>query len=103
MECIMSGNITLSLSEFDSCDKTSSDETTISKRCCNFNDITFNFDYDTNVNLKTFKSTIPTLLLSQQILAIKPSVPLTDNFNNYTSLPPPGGMEFLKRVQVFRL
>ena len=31
MECIMSGNITLSLSEFDSCDKTSSDETTISK------------------------------------------------------------------------
>lgn len=103
MECIMSGNVTLSLSEFDSCHKTSPDETTISKKCCNFNDITFDFDYDTNVNLKTFKATIPTSFLSQQILALKPSVILIDNFNNYTTLPPPGGIELLKRVQVFRL
>jgi len=99
----MSGNVTLSLSEFDSCHKTSPDETTISKKCCNFNDITFDFDYDTNVNLKTFKATIPTSFLSQQILALKPSVILIDNFNNYTTLPPPGGIELLKRVQVFRL
>ena len=101
MECIMSGNVTLSLSEFDSCDKTSSDKTTISKKCCNFNDITF--DFDTNVNLKTFKATIPTSLIAQQNLAFKPSVIQTYNFKIHTTLPPPGGIELLKRVQVFRL
>ena len=103
MECIMSGNVTLSLSEFDCCNKTTPDVTTISKKCCNFNYITFDFDYDTNVKLKTFKSTIPTSLLSQQILLLKPSVVLTDNFSNYNTLAPPGGIELLKRVQVFRL
>jgi hypothetical protein len=98
----MSGNISLSLSEFDSCDKTTSNKM-ISDKCCNFNHISFDFDYDTSVDLKTFKSTITSSFAPETNFALQDPVFKTDNFNNYTNLPPPSGIELIKRVQVFRL
>jgi len=97
----MSGNVTLSLSEFDSCDKTAPDEANISERCCNFNDITL--DFETNVSLKTFKPSSSLNSISHQIFSRQFPEIKKSSFNNYTNLPPPGGTELLKRVQVFRL
>ncbi len=103
MECLMSGDTTLSLSEFDSCDKTTPEKSSFSKKCCDFNDISFDFDYDSYLGFKTFKVNIPTTLPFKKSFALlNPSVKTT-NFNNYTNLPPPGGTELLRLVQVFRI
>jgi hypothetical protein len=103
MECLMSGNISLSLTEFDDCNKKSINDCSFSEKCCNFIDITFDFDYNTNVNLKTFKSTIATTFSVPKSIALVTPVLKTSNFYNYTNLPPTGGLELIKRVQVFRL
>ena len=100
MECIMSGNVSLSLSEFDSCDKSNQ---ILSDKCCNFDHVTFDLDFDASVNFKTFKSNIASSFILQKDLPLLKSVLKTDNFNNYTNLPPPGGIDLLKKVQVFRL
>lgn len=103
MECIMTGNTLVSLSEFDDCNQPQENSCSVSEKCCNFNNITFDFDYNTNVNLKTFKSTIATTFSLQQCVDLVAPIIKISNFNNYTNLPPPGGLELLKRVQVFRL
>jgi hypothetical protein len=59
--------------------------------------------YNTNVNLKTFKSTIANTFSLQQSVDLVAPIVKTSNFNNYTNLPPTGGLELLKRVQVYRL
>jgi len=97
----MSGNVTLSLSEFDSCDKNTPDENKFSERCCNFNDITL--DFETNVSLKTFKTPSSLNSLSYQIFSQQFPPIGKRRFNKYTNQPPPGGIELIKWFQVYRL
>lgn len=103
MECLMSGNTTLSLTEFNDCNKTPSKKSNISKKCCDFNDITLDFDYDSNINLKNFEANTSTAIILQNNLILLAPVVKTFNFNNYTNLPPPGGYELIKIVQNFRI
>ena len=102
MECI-SGKTQVSLSNFDDCNQSPKNSTSISKKCCEFYDITFNFDYDTNIQLKDIKLVdVSTLSLNFSSILFQPLFNKF-SFNNYTNLPPPSGIELLKLVQVFRL
>ena len=102
MECLMSGNTQISLSSFEDCKKTTQNENSVSTKCCDFHDITLDFDYDTNSvkEIKTFITSAYTLELKTVLLK---TVFRTSDFNFYTNLPPPSGYELLKIVQVFRL
>lgn len=102
MDCLMSGNTQISLSDFEDCNEPQKDDNSIAQRCCNFHEVTFNFDYDTDVNLKGLTSfAVPVIRLAINSNSVE-SNPTTD-FNFYTNLPPPSGIELLKVVQVFRL
>lgn len=98
----MSGNVQISLSSFDDCNKASKDENAISQKCCDFHDITLDFNYDSNTltKVKLFNNNILALEISTVLLK---TVFRTSDFNFYTNLPPPSGYELLKIVQVFRL
>jgi len=103
MECLITGNTQISLSDFDDCNQSKKEDNSISQKCCDFNDITFNFDYNTNIQLKDFNS-----YNSQLLFVNLPTLSLTETFSNiyfnfYTNLPPPSGIELLKLVQIFRL
>jgi len=102
MECLLSGNTTLSLTEFDDCNKKPVNNCSFSEQCCCFHEMSFDFDFETNLKVKSlevFNNTIATELPN-----VKTKV--FDNSNPtffYTNLPPPSGTELLKKVQVFRL
>jgi hypothetical protein len=103
MECFMSGKTQVSVTDFGDCDQSERDVNSISQRCCDFNDITLDFDYDTENNFREFKVLNPlffTLNFEESLL--KPVFNKIE-FNFYTNLPPPSGYELLKVVQVFRL
>ena len=102
MECLLSGNTQISLSDFNDCNEQKSD-CSISDKCCAFNSFTFDFDFDSNANnqnvkvlTSSFTQTVATTSTNNRIL------PKSD-FNFYTNLPPPSGYELLKIVQVFRI
>lgn len=103
MECLLSGNTTLSLSEFEDCNKKPINHSSFSEKCCNFINITFDFDYNTNISFKEFKCLKSPIVLKQT--SIIPSELIANNSPRYfyNNLPPPSGKELLKRVQVFRL
>jgi hypothetical protein len=103
MECFMSGNTQVSITDFGDCDQSEKDVNSISQRCCGFNDITLDFDYDSKINLKKFKVLNPVVFtLNFEERLLKPAFNKIE-FNFYTNLPPPSGYELLKVVQVFRL
>ncbi|MDG1477546.1 MAG: hypothetical protein P8Q14_10400, partial [Vicingaceae bacterium] len=55
MECLLSGNTTLSLTEFDDCNKKPVNDCSFSEQCCCFHEMSFDFDFETNLKAKTFK------------------------------------------------
>lgn len=102
MECLMSGNTKISLTDFEDCNK-STKEGSISQKCCDFNEATFDFDYDSKINPDEIKNfNVSTLILNLPYINIKPVLAKAD-FNFHTNLPPPSGYDLLKVVQVFRL
>ena len=103
MECILSGNTTLSLTEFDDCNKDPASDCSFSEKCCCFHQINFDFEFDTNFNIKSFQILNTPILAEESLLS--PSTVYIENKPTFffTNLPPPGGTELLKRVQVFRL
>ena len=102
MDCLMSGNTQISLADFEDCNENKKDGCSFSQKCCAFNQITFDFDYDTEINIKEAISFNPLMVILGISTSLLKSVP-TLNFNFYTNLPPPSGYELLKVVQVFRL
>lgn len=102
MECLMSGNTQLSLSDFDDCNQNTTNNC-ISAKCCDFDVLVFDFEYLTNINNQNFsfiflaiaENFISTTFLSNTVLE--------PDYNFYTNLPPPSGYELLKVVQVFRI
>ena len=98
----MSGNSQISLADFEDCNGSKKDSHSFSQKCCAFNQITFDFDYDTEVLLKKVITFNPLSALIKISTSLLKSVP-TVNFNFYTNLPPPSGYDLLKVVQVFRL
>jgi len=102
MECLMTGSTQISLSDFDDCNKRSSD-ISISKKCCEFGSLTFDFDYQTDVNSKEFKLIVAAFGSPLQNTTTSKKVIPKNDFNCYTNLPPPSGYELIKVVQVFRI
>ncbi|MGB0882486.1 MAG: hypothetical protein ACPGSO_05995 [Vicingaceae bacterium] len=102
MECLLSGNTTLSLSEFDDCNKKPVNDCTISEKCCCFHEMSFDFDFDSNLKIKSFKiinaPVISSVVNNNNLITYE-----QNSSYHYTNLPPPGGTELLKKVQVFRL
>jgi hypothetical protein len=102
MECLMSGNTQVSLSDFDDCDQNATSNS-ISQKCCDFGSITLDFDFETNTNSKDLNITTPTFGLYPLTRIIANKITPQNDFNFYTNLPPPSGYELLKVVQVFRI
>jgi hypothetical protein len=102
MDCLMSGNSQISLSDFEDCNKRTTSNS-VSQKCCEFAHLTLDFDYETALNSKTFKIT-PSAFIDESFSAITKCkfIPSND-FIFYTNLPPPSGYELLKVVQVFRI
>lgn len=101
MECLMSGNTTVSLSDFEDCSNTSTDNCSLSETCCCFHQMNLDFDYHSNISLKSITQ-IPTITLNTVLVVVKPIIKNL-NLNSFTNLPPPSGFDLLKIVQVFRL
>lgn len=99
----MSGNTQISLSDFNNCEKKEKKECAITEQCCAFNEITFNFDYDSNVSVKPFNFFNSSILFNEINTILLDFIFTKTGFNFYTNLPPPSGYQLLKIVQVFRL
>lgn len=102
MECILSGNIVVSLKEFEDCNKKPANDCSISEKCCCFHEMNFDFDFESNLSLKSFKIFNQALITGKISTVSKEFIKTTTEFF-YTNLPPPSGIELLKVVQVFRL
>lgn len=97
----MSGNVKISLSDFEDCNSNPKDDCSINVTCCCFHQMDLNFDFDTDIS---DKSVINLPALSINFISLIPQVVSFDSdFNFFTNLPPPSGYELLKIVQVFRL
>ena len=102
IECLLSGNTQISLSDFDDCNEQQSN-CSISEKCCAFNSFTLDFDFDSNTNAQNYNVLSPTLTTTLTTTITKNKVLNKNDFNTYTNLPPPSGFELLKVVQVFRI
>ena len=67
MECILSGNTILSLTEFDDCNKKPVNDCSFSEKCCCFHEMSLDFDFESNPKIKTFK------IISNPIATILPN------------------------------
>lgn len=101
MECLMSGNTKVSLSDFKDCNNENPENCSFTEICCCFHQMNLDFDYHSNISLKSFIQ-IPTVTQNLVLVLTKPIVKniILNLFNN---LPPPSGYDLLKIVQVFRL
>ncbi len=103
MECLMSGNVQISLSDFEDCNpkQKPGNDCSITEICCCFHQMDLNFDFDSDLSVKTFIQ-IPSC--TTITLTVLPQLNTTSQyFNFFTNLPPPSGFDLLKLVQVFRL
>ncbi len=102
MECLLSGNTTISLSEFDDCNKKPSNDCSISEKCCCFHEMSFDFDFETNLKVKSL-NVFSAPIIIETINSIRQIAKKNAPTFLYADLPPPSGLELLKVVQVFRL
>ncbi len=116
MECLMSGDIQISLSKFDDCEKIVKNNTAaikkccdadktccdLNKKCCDSNNIILDFDYESS-NINEFKTLLPLLFALNLNSSISNKLAKVTDYHFYTNLPPPGGYELLKLVQIFRI
>ena len=102
MDCLISGNTQISLSDFDDCNQNTTNNS-IAQKCCEFGSLTFNFDFETDTNSQNF-NVIPSSFVENDIntSAAKKVIHQSD-FNFYTNLPPPSGYELIKVVQSFKI
>ena len=99
----MSGKTQISLSDFGDCDQSKKENNSISQRCCDFDNIIFDFDYDSDIQLKNFTSFDVKIIATNIHPILLPKKINKKDVNFYTNLPPPSGYDLLKVVQVFRI
>ena len=103
MTCFLSGNVVYSLQEMEDCSLTEG-ENSIQGRCCDFDKITLNYDYNTLV--KTPQSSINDIVSIIEMCVNNGfnTFVATHLINFYTnSSPPLSGIDLLKIIQIFRL
>ncbi len=101
MECLISGATKISLSDFEDCENEPSENCSISETCCCFHQMDLNFDFSTSFSASSFIH-IPIIISAIKIVFTKATTSTFD-YSFFTNLPPPGGYDLLKIVQVFRL
>lgn len=101
MECLISGTTKVSLSDFEDCENDSEDKCSFSETCCCFHQIDLNFDFNTSFSSNSFIQ-IPLITSTIKIFFLEVTTSFID-YTFFTNLPPPGGSDLLKIVQVFRL
>jgi len=103
MECLISGNVTVSLQNLEDCDTEEEESCTVSNQCCSFHQVDLNFDYASihhHTPINTF-SLLP-LLIPSSILSHHETVTIT---YSHFDVPPPitSGKELIQAIQVFRI
>ena len=97
----MSGATKISLTDFDDCNQKPKDDCSITEQCCCFHQMDLNFDFDTQLGNQGFSAAIaqvsPKIDLEPDLCIVK------NQFLFATDLPPPGGIELLRQIQVYRL
>jgi hypothetical protein len=102
MECLMSGNTQISLSDFDDCNQKTSNNA-VSQKCCEFGSLTLDFDFETASNSKDLNIAYSNFVRYPLNTIGAKKFSLQSDFNFYTNLPPPSGYELIKVVQTFRI
>lgn len=103
MTCLLSGKVKYSLEKMEDCSPVKGDNT-ISNKCCDFNKIILDYDYDTLVKVTSFESISFLAIITKAITFGFDKIltsSLVDFYSN--SSPPIGGYDLLKLIQVFRL
>lgn len=103
MKCLLSGKVIYSLVEIEDCSPVNG-ENTIHQKCCDFHNVTLDFEYQTLVKrASTGIQLISIPFAGSFISGIK--IPLFTSFANFytNSSPPLSGYTLLKFIQVFRL
>ena len=101
MECLITGTSKISLSDFEDCNSKSENDCSFSETCCCFHQVDLNFDYQSNLSYNNIIK-VPIITTFRFPITLKKISNKVD-FNQFTNLPPPGGFDLLKIVQVFRL
>lgn len=103
MTCYVANDTFYSLSEFEDC--TPSNKEDLSKKCCDFDKVTFNYHVNSTVNSYDINiSKIALLVVDELPQVIKAPVLKHSFLNFFHNLPPPlSGFDLLKVIQVFRL
>jgi len=102
MECLKTGIVKFSTTEFNDCSNNSSDNS-FNTKCCDYHKIVLDLDYDTIIKANFINVFSISLNLLQASLFNNPKKISNKQFNFFTNLPPPSGYSLLKLVQVFRL
>ena len=103
MTCYIANDTFYSLGEFEDC--TPPNKGDLSKKCCDFDKITFNYNVNTTVHFQDINlSKMALLVVNELPQAIKLPVLKLTFFNFFHNLLPPlSGYDLLKVIQVFRL
>lgn len=102
MECLITGNSQVSLSNFDDCESKNKRDCSVSEECCCFHQVDLNFDYDTKIGANSVKILTPLFSLAPSFAIDKVTAKEEKGLFNH-HLPPPSGTELLKAIQVFRI
>lgn len=103
MTCFLSGNVVYSLQEMEDCNPAEG-ENSIQNRCCDFDKITLNYDYETVVKTTQSSSTNFVGIIETFVNNGFENFVATHFINFYTnSSPPLSGIDLLRFIQVFRL
>lgn len=103
MTCLLSGKIKYSLEKIEDCSPVK-DGNTVSRKCCDFDSISFDYDVETVVKANSFNiSQVFTAIVCFATLNIDccENSFLVNFYSN--SSPPISGYDLLKLIQVFRL
>lgn len=103
MTCLLSGKVKYSLEKMEDCAPVKGNNT-ISKKCCDFDKITLDYDYDTVVKVTSFDALTFLVVFTKVLVTEFDGVSSSNLVNFYSnSSPPLGGYSLLKLIQVFRL
>lgn len=103
MTCLLSGKVKYSLEKMEDCSPVKGDNT-ISNKCCDFDKIALDYDYDTVVKVTSFDASSFLVVFTKVLVTEFDRVSSSSIVNFYSnSSPPLGGYDLLKLIQVFRL
>lgn len=103
MTCLLSGKVKYSLEKMEDCAPVKGNNT-ISKKCCDFDKVTLDYNYNTLIKITSFDALSFFVVFTKNLTTDFIKIISSDLVNFYSnSSPPLGGYDLLKLIQVFRL